>query len=131
MDPMEEAQVSLAAEGDVWTLTLPEMGMGTMSMESISVEVELAESADGYTLSAESIEAVSGETSITGSLTGTVSADGSTMTLSAECHAYGHQCGFRRNEINEKNPKAIIDNVAGGSGHAVAPLVQRSFRGHL
>ena len=84
MDPMEEAQVSLAAEGDVWTLTLPEMGMGTMSMESISVEVELAESADGYTLSAESIEAVSGETSITGSLTGTVSADGSTMTLSAE-----------------------------------------------
>ena len=84
MDPMEEAQVSLTAEGDVWTLTLPEMGMGTMSMESISVEVELAESADGYTLSAESIEAVSGETSITGSLTGTVSADGSTMTLSAE-----------------------------------------------
>lgn len=84
MDPMEEAQVSLAAEGDVWTLTLPEMGMGTMSMESISVEVELIESAEGYTLSAENIEAVSGETSITGSLTGTVSADGSTMTLSAE-----------------------------------------------
>ena len=65
MDPMEEAQVSLAVEGDVWTLTLPEMGMGSMSI-------------------AESIEAVSGETSITGSLTGTVSADGSTMTLSAE-----------------------------------------------
>ena len=59
MDPMEEAQVSLAVEGDVWTLTLPEMGMGSMSIESISVEVELAESADGYTLSAESIEAVS------------------------------------------------------------------------
>lgn len=84
MDPMEEAQVTLGVENDVWTLTLPEMGMGTMSMESISVEVELAESGEGYTLTAENIDAVSGNLNITGSLTGTVSADGSSMSINAE-----------------------------------------------
>lgn len=83
-DPIENAQVTLAANEDTWTLTLPEMGIGSMTIDPISVVVQMAESNDGYTLTAENIGAVSGETNITGSLTGTVSNDGNTMTLSAE-----------------------------------------------
>ena len=72
MDPMEDAEVTLAVDGSTASLTLPAMGMGTMTMDSITVDVLFEEAED------------SGELSITGSLTGTVSADGSTMTINAE-----------------------------------------------
>ncbi len=85
MDPMEDAEVTLAVDGSTASLTLPAMGMGTMTMDSITVDVLFEEAEDGsFTLSADNIDAVSGELSITGSLTGTVSADGSTMTINAE-----------------------------------------------
>ena len=85
MDPMEDAQVTLAVDGEKASLTLPAMGMGSMTMDAVTVEAVLAQAEDGsFTLTAESFETVSGETSITGSLTGTISADGTTMTISAE-----------------------------------------------
>ncbi len=85
MDPLEDAAVTVVADGDKAVLTLPAMGMGSMTIGEISVEAELAEAADGgYALTASSIDTMAGELSVTGSLAGTVSADGSLLTVNAE-----------------------------------------------
>ena len=54
MDPMEDAEVTLAVDGSAASLTLPAMGMGTMTMDSITVDVLFEEAEDGsFTLSAD------------------------------------------------------------------------------
>lgn len=86
MDPVEDATVVLeVAEDNSAVLTISSFGMGMMTLEDIAVDVELAEAADGsYTLTAESIDTTAGDINVTGSLSGTVSADGSSITVNAE-----------------------------------------------
>lgn len=86
MDPVENATVVLDVADDGKTsLTISSFGMGMMTLEDITVDVTLTESADGsYALAAESIDTMAGDINVTGSLTGTVTADGSKLTVSAD-----------------------------------------------
>ena len=86
MDPVENATVVLDVADDGKTsLTISSFGMGMMTLEDVTVDVTLTESADGtYALAAESIDTMAGDINVTGSLTGTVTADGSKLTVSAD-----------------------------------------------
>ena len=86
MDPVENATMVLDVADDGKTvLTISSFGMGMMTLEDITVDVTLTESADGtYALAAESIDTMAGDINVTGSLAGTVAADGSKLTVSAE-----------------------------------------------
>ena len=86
MDPVENATMVLdVADNGKTVLTISSFGMGTMTLEDITVDVTLTESADGsYALAAESIDTMAGDINVTGSLAGTVAADGSKLTVSAE-----------------------------------------------
>ena len=85
MDPVENATMVLDVADDGKTvLTISSFGMGMMTLEDITVDVTLTESADGtYALAAESIDTMAGDINVTGSLAGTVAADGSKLTVSA------------------------------------------------
>ena len=86
MDPVENATVVLDVADDGKTsLTISSFGMGMMTLEDITVDVTLTESADGtYAFAAENIDTMAGDINVTGSLSGTVTADGSKLTVSAE-----------------------------------------------
>ena len=86
MDPVENATMVLDVADDGKTvLTISSFGMGMMTLEDVTVDVTLTESADGsYALAAESIDTMAGDINVTGSLTGTVTADGSKLTVSAD-----------------------------------------------
>lgn len=84
MDPVEDAAMVLDVADDKAVLTLSSFGMGGMTLEDLAVDVELGKSADGsYTLTAGSINASAGDINVTGSLEGTVSADGRMMKIEA------------------------------------------------
>lgn len=84
MDPVEDAAMVLEVSDDKAVLTLSSFGMGGMTLEDLAVDVKLGKSADGsYTLTAESINASAGDINVTGSLEGTVSADGRMMKIEA------------------------------------------------
>lgn len=85
MDPVNDATVSLDATGEKPVLTISSFGMGSMVIENLTVEVTVTEAEDGsYTLAAGDFSAAAGEINVTGSLAGTVSADGNSLTISAE-----------------------------------------------
>ena len=90
MDPVENATMVLDVADDGKTvltivLTISSFGMGMMTLEDITVDVTLTESADGtYAFAAENIDTMAGDINVTGSLSGTVTADGSKLTVSAE-----------------------------------------------
>lgn len=85
MDPVNDATVSLDATGEKPVLTISSFGMGSMVIENLTVEVTVTEAEDGsYTLAAGDFSAAAGEINVTGSLAGTVSADGNSLKISAE-----------------------------------------------
>lgn len=74
-----EASVTIEAPGGgTATVTLSGFGMGAMSLGDIVIPgVPVSESDEGYSLSAGSIDVTAGEMNVTGTMEGTVSAEGS------------------------------------------------------